>query len=232
MSAITGLFETVLVRNGVMLRLKEHIERLLRSAAENGLTRRDNPIEFLRGCRPLPDGRLRITLVDGFMKISITPFPGYPEELYREGAVAMPADIPGHPLGARAGHKSLPYDIMIEARERAREHGAIEVLFTDTDGALLEGAVSNLFVVIEGVLLTPPLTRPILPGVTRAAVLSLAGEMGIEAREADLYPPDLRKAQEAFLTSSLMLAMPLRKFGQTALRLGSRAAEFRARLLS
>ncbi len=231
MSAIIGLFETVLVRNGMALRLDEHLERLLKSAAVNGLEVRDDPAEVRRRCRDLPNGRLRIALVDGFMEIGVTPFPGYPEDLYREGAVAIPADTPGHPLGVRAGHKSLPYDVMIEARERARELGAIDVLFTDADGAILEGSVSNLFVVIEGVLITPPLTRPILPGITRAAVLRLAGEMSIEAREADLFPPDLHEAEEAFLTSSLMLAMPLREVGGTTLQPGSRAAEFRARLL-
>ena len=165
------------------------------------------------------------------MDVSVTPFPGYPEELYREGVVALLSETPGHPLGDRAGHKSLPYDIMIRARERAQERGAEEVIHTDTDGALLEGTVSNLFVVIGGVLCTPPLTRPILPGITRSAVLSLAAGMGLETRNSDLFPADLEGAEEAFLTSSLMLAMPLRSLGGTGLRPGPIAAGLRLGLL-
>jgi branched-chain amino acid aminotransferase len=231
MSRISALFETVLVRSGIAIRLDEHLGRLLRSAKTIGLPVYADPAEVRRRCRDLPDGRLRLKLEDGHVEVSVTPFPGYQEEMYREGAVALISVTRGHPLGDLAGHKSLPYDIMIKARERALEQGADEVLHTDTDGALLEGTVSNLFVVIGGVLKTPPLTRPILPGITRATVLALAAGMGLETSESDVFSADLEAADEAFLTSSLMLAMPLRKLGDTALRPGPVAAGLRLRLL-
>ncbi len=230
MNAVEGLFETVYVRNGTALRLDEHLGRLLRSAKVLGLPMRDDPAEVRRRCEGLPDGRLRLALAGGHVTVSVAPFPGYPEDLYRTGATAVLASQPGHPLGDRAGHKSLPYEVMIAAKENAGKRGATEVLFTAPDGAILEGSVSNVFVRIGGTLITPPLTRPILPGVTRAAVLALAPEWGVGAREADIFPADLERAEEAFLTSSLMLAMPLRKIGAVEIPTSGLAEGFRKRL--
>lgn len=231
MSEVEGLFETIFVRAGTPLRLNEHLGRLRRSAAALGLLIEETPDEIRRKCEGLPDGRLRLALAAGGITASLHPFVGYAEELYQEGVMVLLAEQPGHPLGKRAGHKSLPYDLMIDARDRAKARGATEVLFTDTDGAILEGSVSNVFVVLAGVLVTPPLTRPILPGVTRAAVLSAAAELGVDTREADLYPADLVRAEAAFLTSSLMLALPIRQIGALEIPGIALAEEFRALLV-
>jgi branched-subunit amino acid aminotransferase/4-amino-4-deoxychorismate lyase len=230
MSAPDGLFETVYLRRGVPLRLEGHFARMRRSADALGLPFEETVAEVRRRCESLPDGRLRLVLREGRITVEAHAFPGYDPALYAAGAAAVLAPGPGHPLGERAGHKVLPYDVMIDARDRAEERGALEVLFTDTDGALLEGSVTNLFVVRDGVLVTPPLSRPILPGVTRAAVLGSAEEAGLAAAEADLFPADLGAAQEVFLTSSLMLALPLRRVGDREIPLGPVAARIRALL--
>ena len=91
--------------------------------------------------------------------------------------------------------------------------------------ALLEGSVSNVFLVRDGVVLTPPLTRPILPGVTRATVLGIALERGIPCREADLFLEDVEAAEEAFLTASLMEVVPLRRIGEAGIPPGRLATD-------
>jgi branched-subunit amino acid aminotransferase/4-amino-4-deoxychorismate lyase len=116
--------------------------------------------------------------------------------------------------------KVWPYDRMTALRESARAGGAVDLVLRDRDGALLEGTASNLFCVRAGTLLTPPLTRPILPGVTRAAALAAATRLGIPVRETDLHPADVARADEAFLTGSLMEVLPLARLGATGLRPG------------
>jgi len=212
-----GLFETVLVRDGAPVLLEAHLDRLIASARAVGHLDPPDRAELAAACRALPGrlgisrGRMRLAAVTERTVVTVEPFEGYPAEVYERGAVAALADRAGHPLGERAGRKVLPYTVLLEARAKARARGAIDVLFHARDGALLEGSASNLFVVIEGTLRTPPLDRRILPGVVRGAVLQAARSLGIEVREADVFVADLARVEEAFLSGSLMEVVPLRR---------------------
>jgi branched-subunit amino acid aminotransferase/4-amino-4-deoxychorismate lyase len=165
---------------------------------------------------------MRVTFEAGTREsaVAVEPFEGYPPEWYERGAVAHLADDRGHPLGAAAGRKVWPYDRMADLREKARAEGAADLVHLDADGALLEGCGSNLFLARDCTILTPPTTRPILPGVTRAAVLAAAGRLGIPVEERDLFPADVENADEAFLTGSLMEVLPLRRLGHVDLAPG------------
>jgi branched-subunit amino acid aminotransferase/4-amino-4-deoxychorismate lyase len=101
------------------------------------------------------------------------------------------------------------------ARERARETGFDEAIMLNTRGHVAEATVSNVFVARKGRLLTPTIESGALPGVTRAAVLNLARESGIEAAEAELTLEDLNTADEALLTNSVMGVMPLTRLEGT-----------------
>ena len=85
----------------------------------------------------------------------------------------------------------------------------------NTRDFVAEAAVSNVFVVRKGRLLTPTIESGALPGVTRAAVLDLARQSGIEAAETELTLENLRTSDEAFLTNSVMGAMPLTRLEGT-----------------
>src|SRR6185503_13709711 len=87
--------------------------------------------------------------------------------------------------------------------------GAHEALIVGADGAIVEGATSNLFVVRGGALVTPPEEAGILAGITRAHVLAVAGELGIEVTLEPIFPDDLAGVSEAFLTSSLREIVPV-----------------------
>jgi branched-chain amino acid aminotransferase len=226
---VHGLFETILVRDGAPVLLDEHLGRLADSARALGLPGLPALPGLRRRCveaaavARLPLGRMRVALELGLMRVEVEPFAGYPAEVYRDGAEVLLAGE--HPLGEAAGHKVLPYDPLLLAREDARRRGAFEVVFRDGDGALLEGSASNLFLVLGKELRTPPLARGVLPGVTRARVLEVSPW---PSREADLYTGDLEGAEEAFLTGSLMEVVPVRRLGGVEIPLGPRADELLA----
>jgi len=94
------------------------------------------------------------------------------------------------------------------ARQRAKEEGALEAILL-RDGLALEGAASNLFVVKRGVLVTPPKSDNVLPGITRDLVLELAEANGIPHAEAAVPEGDLALADEIWLTSSTREVMPV-----------------------
>lgn len=102
-----------------------------------------------------------------------------------------------------AGAKASNYLPNILALEAARARGAYEAISVASGGEILEGSTSNLFVVKDGVVLTPPLSVGILGGITRRVVMRAAAEDGVEVRERLLFPPDLYRADEAFITSTL-----------------------------
>jgi branched-chain amino acid aminotransferase len=100
------------------------------------------------------------------------------------------------------------------------ETDADEAVLLDSEGFLAEGAASNLFFCVDGVLMTPSLDGPILPGITRAVVLELADEEGIPVETGRYTPADLRGADEAFLTNSTWEIRPLSRVGETELGVG------------
>jgi branched-chain amino acid aminotransferase len=91
----------------------------------------------------------------------------------------------------------------------ARAAGADEALLLDREGYVTEGASSNVFVVRNGALETPPLAAGILEGVTRGIVLALARQAGIDVREVPLRPGDLASSDEMFLTSTGREVLPV-----------------------
>ena len=95
------------------------------------------------------------------------------------------------------------------ALRAAHARGAFEAIWQTYDNHLAEGSISSLFIVREQRLLTPPLDTPVLPGITRAAVIELAVALAIPVREQVLSLQDLLDADEAFLTNSLMEIVPV-----------------------
>jgi len=133
-----------------------------------------------------------------------------PSDRWRiEGLRAITSDIRRNSTSPLTRVKSLNYLECLLAKQAAKAAGADEALFLDTEGNLAEATAWNLFFGEGDRLLTPSEAGPILPGVTRAIVLRLAEEAGIDC-ETGVYPPErLHSATEAFLTNSLYGIMPL-----------------------
>ena len=94
-------------------------------------------------------------------------------------------------------------------RREAQNQGYDEGLFLNSRGHVAEGAVSNIFMVRDDELITPPAASGLLPGIVRQLVLERAAGLGFRCREDNFTTRDLRGADECFLTNSLMGIMPV-----------------------
>jgi branched-chain amino acid aminotransferase len=104
--------------------------------------------------------------------------------------------------GATAGLKTISYAANVRALAYAEARGASEALFANTAGNLCEATGSNVFVVVDGELRTPPPAAGCLLGVTRALLLELAADVGVAGREVDVPMAALVRLDEAFLSST------------------------------
>ena len=206
-----GIFETVKAVDGTPFALGRHLDRLERSARGLGLPAPDRE-QVTRACaevlaaNPVPLGRLRITYTGGLAPLGSDRGDSGPTLVVAVGETARRPDTAAivtvpwtrNEHSAVAGLKSTSYAENVVALARAHEYGASEAIFGNTAGRLCEGTGSNIFVVLGGRLLTPPLTSGCLAGVTRALVLQW-----LDAEEADLPLSVLEEADEVFLTGTL-----------------------------
>ncbi|MEQ8143468.1 aminodeoxychorismate lyase [Streptomyces sp. OP7] len=206
-----GIFETVKVVDGRPFALTRHLDRLTRSARGLGLPDPDLD-EVRRACaavieaNPVPLGRLRLTYTGGQGPLgSDRGEHGTTLVVALGGTVRRPdstavVTVPWtrNERGALTGLKTTSYAENVVALARAHEHGATEALFANTVGQLCEGTGSNVFVVLDGEIHTPPLASGCLAGITRALAAEWTG-----AKETDLPLDVLREADEIFLTSTL-----------------------------
>ncbi|AGS68416.1 aminotransferase class IV [Streptomyces collinus] len=206
-----GIFETVKATHGQPFALTRHLERLTRSAHGLGLPDPDHD-EIRRACaavldaNPMPLGRLRITYTGGHGPLGSDRGEHGPTLVVALGETARRPDTTAvitvpwtrNERGALTGLKTTSYAENVVALARAHQHGASEALFGNTVGQLCEGTGSNVFVVLDGEIHTPPVSSGCLPGITRALTVEWTG-----ARETDLPLDVLERAEEVFLTSTL-----------------------------
>jgi branched-chain amino acid aminotransferase len=112
------------------------------------------------------------------------------------------------PPGVKAGGNYLSSQLIgLEARDRGFEEG----IGLGRDGTLSEGAGENIFLVQDGMLLTPPASASILNGITRNTVMTLAAELGIETREQSIAREQMYAADEIFMTGTAAEVTPVRQ---------------------
>ncbi|MFF8377624.1 aminotransferase class IV [Streptomyces sp. NPDC015661] len=206
-----GIFETVKAERGETFALTLHLQRLTRSARGLGLPDPDLD-EVRRACaavleaNPMELGRLRITYTGGLSPLGSERGDAGTSLVVALGETSRRPDstavitVPWtrNERGALTGLKTTSYAENVVALARAREQGASEALFANTVGQLCEGTGSNVFVVVDGRILTPPVSSGCLAGITRALAVEWTG-----AEEADLPLDVLESADEIFLTSTL-----------------------------
>ena len=108
------------------------------------------------------------------------------------------------------------------ARLEANDAGADEAVILNSNGLVAEGTVDNLFIVTEGVLLTPPVLDGALDGITRQVVLELASSQNIPCREQSLAVYDLLNADECFLTGTGAELIPVAQLQGRSIGSGER----------
>jgi len=140
----------------------------------------------------------------------VRPLEGYPEEAYQRGIrskIVAPRRVPAACLDPAI--KCGNYLPSIQARRELDEDGMIEGVQLGIDGRVVCGSVSNVFLVSGNRLRTPGLRSGCLPGITRAAVLEIASEAGLEPIEEPIDPADLNTADEMFFTNTIMECLPV-----------------------
>lgn len=210
-----GLVETIAVRDGRAARLNAHLIRLRDGADIIGLNvplgdqELSAALQDVIDANGISEGILRLTLTRGpAPRGLLPPVPAQPsllitgaaqDETMAKGVNAVIATVTRRnehsPL---SGIKTIGFlDEILAAREAALR-GADEALLLNSSGNLAEATVANLFLVIDGGTVTPPVIDGALPGVMRAEVIKV-----LAAAERTLKPADLAIASEAFLTNSL-----------------------------
>ncbi|CAO3431274.1 aminotransferase class IV [Azospirillum endophyticum] len=211
-----GLFETIRIKDGVPRHLPLHLDRLdagvdlLHLPLPYGAEELAEAMAALIEATGIADGVLRLTLSRGTGARGVLPPADAKPTLLMTAAPAAHMTTPVTAVIARCTRrnehsplsrlKSLNYLDSILARQEAAERGADEALLLNAAGRLVESSVANLFLLIGGRLLTPPLADGALPGIRRALILERHG-----AGEEALTPEDLARADEAILTNSLGL---------------------------
>jgi branched-chain amino acid aminotransferase len=243
-----GLFETMRARRSVVFRMDRHLARL-----SDGLRVMQIPkppqlhhwLEQAVADAGQADVSIRLTITRGpgaagltppadvrpTVVVTVSPMPQFPAETYTTGLAAIIASGRRNARSMTAGLKTLSYTDAVIAWIEAQRAGADEAIFLDEDGHCSEATASNLFIVFDGVLVTPPVTCAALPGVTRATILELAAAAGVRAEQRAFSPDVLASAQEAFLTSSLRGIAPLRSVDGRTIGQGA-AGELTTRLRS
>jgi len=211
-----GVFETCKVVDGVPFALERHARRLDRSLAGLGLRAADHSvidagIEAVLSGEPIAYGRLRYTVTGGVGPLGsdrdtspltyiVTASPTTPSPATGK-VVVVPWTR--NERSATAGLKTTSYAENVVALAYAKERGGAEALFANSVGNLCEGTGSNVFVVVDGQIVTPDLASGPLAGVTRELVMEWCREEGLTVRAEPLPMFILTLADEVFITSTV-----------------------------
>jgi 4-amino-4-deoxychorismate lyase len=238
-------FETLRVYGGRPFRLRQHLERLARSAEAVGLSR--PPTEELTELARLaleaadvPDAVLRLYWTAGApgaddgdpMGLAlVSRIPDWIEPARAAGIKLVSLIVPrrSEPW-LLPGTKSTSYAVNIAAEREAKRRGADDALFVDTSTVVLEGPVTNIWWRVARTLHTPSLELGILAGETRAAVIDLAPGLGYSVTEGTYRLDDLIDAEEMFTSSSVRELLPVVELDGRVVRRGPAATELQRAL--
>jgi branched-chain amino acid aminotransferase len=216
-----GLFETLLVLNGVALDLEAHLARLEESAVLLGITYPAAEIaaSLTALCQDvLSHHVLRLTITRGAVGRGLatdTDDFTYLATLqpFNAGLMFQPMEmalvsVRRNDTSDAAHLKTTSYMDQILAAREAQSGGAYEPLMCNTKGKLASASIGNVFLSFGSRLVTPSRDQGILPGIMRANVLSLAGQAGFTVEERAVEPHELEKADGVFITNALRFLCP------------------------
>jgi len=229
-----GVFEGIRSYNGRVFERDAHLRRLFHSAKAIQLEipftydevdrSLDQTLEANGLLHPERDAYIRLVVTRGVGVLGISPrrtwkpkmyvitatIQMYAPEMYEKGMpVIVSSFTRNHNNAMPPRIKSLNYLNNILAKMEAHDANVGEAIMLNHLGHVAEATGDNLFIVRDGQLQTPPTSAGILEGITRATVIRLAREAGIEAVEKDLVRMDLYAADECFLTGTGAQIVPV-----------------------
>ncbi|HDQ26412.1 MAG TPA: branched-chain-amino-acid transaminase [bacterium] len=225
-----GVFEGIRVYGGNIFRLNDHINRLFNSAKyimlKVSLSKKEMIDEVVRTVKAnnLRDGYLRLVVTRGPGDLGLDPakcpkafyfiiaagITLYPEEYYEKGLSII--TVPTRRNTSEALNpqvKSLNYLNNILAKIEAKNHNSLEAVMINNEGYVSEATGDNIFIVKDGVLITPSLHCGGLNGITRRTVLEIAAKLKIKTREDVMTRYELYTADECFLTGTAAKVIPV-----------------------
>ena len=226
-----GVFEGIRVYDGVIFQFKEHLDRLYSSAKTIKLAVPLSSEEMTEAVvetvkrNELKDAYIRLVVTRGLGDLGVDPRkcrkssliiitefvdPSYGVIAKQRGISAIISSVRRDPVDATSHEiKSLNYLNSVMAKIEAVDVGADDALMLDRSGFLSEATTTNLFLVKNEEVFTPPSSAGILPGVTRKRTIKLVRELGYNMLERALTPYDVVNGDEAFLTGTLAEIVPL-----------------------
>jgi len=225
-----GVFEGIRTYDGLVFRLKEHIDRLYKSADAIELKMPMGKKEMTEAvvktlkANKLKDAYVRLVVTRGLGDLGLDPrkcarptifiitdkIALYPKEYYQKGLeIVTAATRRNFPQALDARIKSLNYLNNILAKIEAIRSGTEEAIMLTYNDYVAECTGDNLFIVKKRSALTPPPYVGILKGITRDAVMTLARGLGLAVREEVLTRHDLFNADECFLTGTAAEIVPV-----------------------
>jgi len=236
-----GVFEGIRAYNGVVFKLKEHVDRLYRSAhaimLNIPLTKDEMVqavVETLRK-NNMKDSYIRLIVSRGIGDLGLDPRKcpnptiiiitdtinikaGNAKET---GITTMFSWVRRNPVDATTHEvKSLNYLNSILAKIEANANGVDEAICLDTSGCIAEGVGENIFIVKNGEILTPPTSTGALEGITADSVINLCRKLNIKLTVTNLTPFMLFTADEAFFTGTAMEMVPIREVNKRQIGTG------------
>lgn len=230
-----GLFETLAFRQGKLEFLTPHLQRLMRGCERLGIAFADRDkleMELATLCaQTAEDSVIKIMITRGsggrgykapseaepLRIISSHPMPDYPESCQQ----GITVRLCHHRLGINpelAGIKHLNRLEQVLARSEWDDDNIREGLMLDINDKLVEGTMSNLFLIQNGNLVTPAIDENGIAGIMRAEVIKLAQRLDIPANEKALTLTDLQQADEVFLTNSIIEIWPVTRLSDPDLQ--------------
>jgi branched-chain amino acid aminotransferase len=237
-----GVFEGIRAYNGVVFKLKEHIDRLYRSAhsimLQIPITDEEMTHAVLGTLRrnKLNDAYIRLVVTRGVGDLGLDPrkcpkpsiiiitdaISLHSSEAKEKGITTMISWVRRNPVDATTHEiKSLNYLNSVLAKIEANANGADEAICLDKNGFISEGVGENLFIVKNGKILTPPSSTGALAGITAQVVVKLAAKLGYEVTETNITPFQLFTADEAFFTGTAAEIVPIREVNKRQIGNGS-----------
>lgn len=218
-----GLFESLIFTNGKIFRLNEHLERLYDGAKVIHLNIPLNKTKITQAIyetierNNLTQAYIRVGIFKSSQSISLQiiakPLPQYPKELYTQGVSIT--TVPTRRYTIESNNpliKSSNFLANILAKMEADSY--FEAIMLNENGYVTEGTISNIFICKKGILITPPTYLGLLKGITRDWVIELAGIEEIEVKEEVVSRFDLYTCDEAFLTFTSAVIVPVTKIDE------------------
>jgi len=228
-----GVFEGIRAYDNIVFKLKEHIQRLYESAHTIMLTipmTQDAMIKAVLDTlrkNKLKDSYIRLVVTRGTGDLGLDPrkchkatviiiteplISLHSKEKKEKGITAMIAWVKRDPVDATTHEvKSLNYLNSILAKIESNTAGVDEAICLDKTGFVCEGVAENIFIIKNGEIATPPTSTGALRGITRAAVMQLAKELGYQMKERNITANELFTADEVFLTGTAAEITPVRE---------------------